>query len=140
MNLFYKNNIQFGFHYPKTINQIESYKSKGLKIINHGYTNILNLFNKCDVLIYPSSTESFGLGLVESVNAGLNVIASNQPYVNEIVQPSYTFDETNSNSIVSAVLNVLNKESIPDSRIIVENQLNYLINILTNNETNYTRP
>lgn len=126
--------------YPMTINKIESYKSKGVNIINHGYTKILNLFDLCDILIYPSSTESFGLGLVEAVNAGLNVIASSKPFVYEVVEPSYNFNERNSDSIVKSVLISLQDNNIPISKIKVENKINHLINILTKNETNNTRP
>ena len=44
INLFNKNNIQFGFHYPKSINQIDSLK-KYFK--NQNYYNSEYLAKKC---------------------------------------------------------------------------------------------
>ena len=57
--------------YPRVLSAIEELQKKGLKITNHGITDVNILYNNCSHLIYPSLAESFGLGLVEAVNAAL---------------------------------------------------------------------
>ena len=42
--MFDKNNIQFGFHYPKSINQIDSLKKK---FKNNKFVNSETLAKKC---------------------------------------------------------------------------------------------
>ena len=44
INLFKKNNIEFGFHYPKSINQIDTLKSTFKR---NSYINSENLAKKC---------------------------------------------------------------------------------------------
>lgn len=91
----------------KLINYIDSESSKrGLKISNLGslpYGDIVNLYQNCDALIYPSTFESFGLPLLEAQYLNLGIIASELDYVRDIINPDETFDPHSSLSIARAV-------------------------------------
>ncbi len=116
--------------YPAILKKIEVLKNEGVNIENHGYTDVEELFKISSFLIYPSLIESFGLGLVEAVNAGLKIIASDLDYVREVVQPSLTFNPYDKYSILEAVKKVTNDEPIIESRILIKNRIDELINIL----------
>jgi len=66
VNLFKKNNIEFGFHYPKSINQIESLKSMFKK---NNYINSENLAKKCfSIPIDPTLSKKEILKIVKILN------------------------------------------------------------------------
>lgn len=117
-------------NYPSLVKRIEALKNDGINIENHGYTNVEKLFNKCTFLIYPSLIESFGLGLVEAVNAGLKIIAADLPYVNEVVEPSLVFNPLDKQSIMDAVKESLSNKSLKESKISIDNNINELIQLL----------
>ena len=77
---------------------------------------LLNLYNKSTALIYPSLFESYGLPLVEAVQNGLPVLASELDYVRDILDPVETFDPNSAKSISRAVKRFLkikdNKTSV----------------------------
>ena len=67
INLFKKNKIQFGFHYPKSINQIDSLK-KLYK--NKNYKNSELLANKCFSLpIDPMLNKNELIKIVKVLNS-----------------------------------------------------------------------
>ena len=121
-------------NYSKVVERIESLKNRGINLENHGYTNVEDLFNQTSFLIFPSLIESFGLGLVQAVNAGLKVIATDLPYVNEVVKPSLVFNPLDKQSIINAVKESLKNDSIKDSKIIIDNKINELIQLLITNK------
>ena len=66
VNLFKKNDIEFGFHYPKSINQIESLKSIFKK---NNYVNSENLAKKCfSIPIDPTLSKNEILKIVKVLN------------------------------------------------------------------------
>jgi glycosyltransferase involved in cell wall biosynthesis len=77
---------------PEVLNQIEIYKNLGANVINHGFVNPVDVYSQCQYLVYPSLTESFGLGLIEGTVAGLQVISSDLPYAHSVVYPSAVFN------------------------------------------------
>lgn len=81
--------------------------SRGNKIINHGFIphdDIIQLYKHCKAIIYPSLNESLGLGIIEAVEGGCDVIGTDLPYLHSVCVPSETFEPHNSDSIVEAVL------------------------------------
>jgi glycosyltransferase involved in cell wall biosynthesis len=58
-------------------------------------------------------TESLGIGLIESAQAGLPVIAANRPYVIELIKPTATFDPLDLESIRAALIAVAAKPAKP---------------------------
>lgn len=64
---------------------------------------ISDLYQSSSALIFPSTTESLGLPLIEAVQLGLPVLASELDYVRDVIQPAETFDPNSPISIARAV-------------------------------------
>jgi glycosyltransferase involved in cell wall biosynthesis len=114
----------------KKNNKIIDSHYNNLKVCYNGNLNrnqIFNLLNNTEFAIYPSLSESFGLPLVEAANFGCKVIASDLPYVYEIIKPSLTFDPYSVESISSAILKAIESDDLPETKVIVENKLDNFI-------------
>jgi glycosyltransferase involved in cell wall biosynthesis len=96
-------------------------QDKGIPILDHGfvpYSEVFRLFAMADVQVYPSLTESLGIGLIESTQTGLPVLAAHRPYVFELIEPSLTFDPMDADSIRAAMETALSGPlSSPSLRI-----------------------
>ena len=66
-------------------------------------TEILELYSQSTALIFPSYFESYGLPLVEAIQNGLPVLASELDYVRDIIDPVETFDPNSAKSISRSV-------------------------------------
>lgn len=90
-----------------TIRQIESVTmSAGLRITNLGHMPrdfVLALYYNARAMIFPSTSESFGLPLVEAAHLGLPILASELDFVRDVCVPSQTFDPQSPVSIARAV-------------------------------------
>ena len=78
----------------------------GLRIKDLGqmsHENILDLYTKSNALIFPSTSESFGLPLIEATHLGLPILASELDYVRDVCSPVQTFDPASPVSIARAV-------------------------------------
>lgn len=87
--------------------ELEKAVSNGVKIINHGYVSmeeLSKLYMQSKATVYPSYDESFGLGLVEAMEAGCDVVASNRDFVYAICKPSEVFDPQSPESIAGAII------------------------------------
>ena len=88
--------------YPK----IQYLINNGVRIINHGiisFDELIKVYAICKATVYPSPNESFGLGVVEAMELGCDVIAPDLPYIHSICKPSEVFESGNSRSILEAV-------------------------------------
>jgi len=95
--------------YPALQMQISAMNAAGINITNHGSVNrteLRQLYASSQYLIFPSLVESFGLGLVEGVEAHCEVIAPDLPYIHAIMVPYKTFDPLSAQSIADAALSV----------------------------------
>jgi glycosyltransferase involved in cell wall biosynthesis len=101
----------------------------GAQIRNHVYIDPRELYFGCRYLIFPSVMESFGLPLIEATESGMKVLASDLPYVYDVIQPSLTFDEMNKVSIADAVQKALATD-LPFPQIRTRNRVADLINLL----------
>jgi len=108
--------------YPSLRSKIETARGSGCQIVNHGYTDVSNLYRDCGYQIYPSLAESFGLGLVEAAESGCAILASDLPYVQQVVIPYATFDPCSSAEIEALVIATHGKPAIP-SEVLVKSQL-----------------
>ena len=119
-------------NYTGLLDKIKRMQKDGLKIVNHGYCNPINLYSKYRYLIYPSLMESFGLGLIEAIQFDCEVIAANRNYVFEVCEPLAIFEPTDVNHIAEVVREVyFNYEY--DKLITkpkIKNEINSLINLL----------
>ncbi|WP_309680836.1 glycosyltransferase [Polaromonas sp.] len=64
---------------------------------------VLGLYANARALIFPSTSESFGLPLIEASYLGLPIIASELDYVRDVCVPADTFDPHSPVSIARAV-------------------------------------
>lgn len=70
-------------------------------------------YNACDVFVYPSLYEGFGLPTLEAMSCGTPVITSNTTSIPEVVGDSAVLiDPLNLDEISAALCNVLNNECI----------------------------
>jgi hypothetical protein len=125
-------------HFSELIKKINLLNDKGLNIFNHGFVNPIDFYKRSQFVIYPSLTESFGLGLIEGIKFGCDVIASDREYVYNVVKPSKVFDPSSPQSIAQVVECCLTN-GIGKTELVVKNQINELIELISN-ETNNTRP
>jgi glycosyltransferase involved in cell wall biosynthesis len=112
---------------------VELLKLKGIKIINHGVINKADLkllYEQCGYLIFPSLRESFGLPLIEAVQAGCGVLAADLPYVYDVIQPSAVFNPTDAISIADLVAQVTTKSDLIPANILIQNRVQELISLL----------
>ena len=78
----------------------------GLRIKDLGqmsHEKVLALYATAKAMIFPSTSESFGLPLIEATQLGLPILASELDYVRDVCSPVQTFDPTSPVSIARAV-------------------------------------
>ena len=112
---------------------VELLKVKGIKIINHGVINKADLnllYEQCGYLIFPSMRESFGLPLIEAVQAGCGVLAADLPYVYAVIQPSAVFNPPDAISITDLVAQVTTKNDFVPAKILIQNRVQELVSLL----------
>jgi glycosyltransferase involved in cell wall biosynthesis len=114
---------------PKYIARMNELNNRGARIVNHVYVDPRELYFTCPYLIFPSVMESFGLPLIEAADSGMKVIASNLPFVHDVVVPSLVFEPMDKVSIAEAVIKALTSE-LPSSEIVTRNEVNRLFQLL----------
>lgn len=109
--IFYNSNkmselhLTVGIEFKDLFYYIENTILEGIPIINHGFVkrNMLqNIYCESSYLIYPSLSESFGLGLVEAIECGCDILGANLPYTFAVCEPSLVFDPNNQFEISNA--------------------------------------
>ena len=86
----------------------------GLRIQDLGqmpHESVFSLYSTAKAMIFPSTSESFGLPLIEAAHAGLPILAPELDYVRDVCSPVQTFDPTSPVSIARAVKRFL---AVPD--------------------------
>ncbi|MCM8785119.1 MAG: glycosyltransferase family 4 protein [Candidatus Omnitrophica bacterium] len=85
-------------------------------IILTGYVPLSDLpylYNRCEVFVYPSLYEGFGLPVLEAMRCGVPVITSNVSSLPEVVgDAGILINPENKEEIVEAILSVLNSEDL----------------------------
>ena len=112
-------------------NELKNIPEGGPRIINHGFIpleEVFELYSKCRATIYPSRNESFGLGIIEAIEAGCDVVASDLPFVHSICKPSEVFDRQNPCSIADAVVRY--EQGNCKSYKTVDDQVNELVDVI----------
>ncbi len=101
-------------------------------VINLGRLNreeVIQLYSRSRALIFPSYTETFGLPVIEAAQCGLTVIASDRPFIYDILENPVVFDPSDPTSIADQMQNFLNgKFEFLEQRLKPENKLNEIIN------------
>ena len=116
--------------------KIEQAQKEGVNVVNHGFVSfeeVIKLYQQSKAIIYPSHNESLGLGIIEAIEAGCDVIGADLPYIHTICQPSLTFNPYDPESIAFAVAEY-EKGAPQKSALCVENRIEELIDLLTSNK------
>ncbi len=112
--------------------EIDKLISEGYPIINHGFVDrekLATMYNNSEFIVYPSLSESFGLGIIEGIENGCNVIGANLPYTTAVCVPSLLFNPYSVDSIADALeLAVFTKTKKTEQ--LVFNEINNLLNLI----------
>lgn len=116
--------------YDTLIQQIASLQKKGIAIVNHGVVSkdeLNQLYSKCSYLVFPSLAESFGLPLIEAVQHGCGVLASDLPFVTDVIEPSAQFNPLLFNEIANRVAEFMQYNQFVPASLKVSNQVELVI-------------
>lgn len=119
--------------FPRILDLIRKAKKLNVSITNLGFVNreeLAKIYEKAEFLIFPSLSESFGLGIVEAISFGCKVIVSDLPYAHSVCKPSLTFNPFDVKSIENAI-EVAIAENCNVSESHVTNDIDNLIKLLT---------
>lgn len=89
------------------LRKIKRAVSDGVQIVNHGFVNfseMADIYQYSKAIVYPSLNESLGLGIVEGIHAGCDIIASDLPFTHSVCKPSEVFNPVSPDSIAEAVI------------------------------------
>lgn len=117
--------------HPQLYAKIEKVRARGALVVNHGFIEPSRVYHTCGYQVYPSLAESFGLALVEASEAGCAILASDRPFVRQVVNPLATFDPNSASAIEDVVLRTYGKRASA-SEVVVRNQLSLLTNWVRN--------
>jgi glycosyltransferase involved in cell wall biosynthesis len=97
--------------------EVESARqARNLAIVDLGHMprgEILALYERARALIFPSTSESLGLPLIEASRVGLPILAGELDYVRDVCTPQETFDPDSPVSIARAVKRFLGSRESP---------------------------
>jgi len=99
--------LTLGSENRRLLDRLERLRSESeMRVYNLGVLpreQVLELYQSARALIFPSTSESFGLPLVEAAATGLPIVAAELDYVRDVVTPVETFDPGSAVSIARAV-------------------------------------
>ena len=76
--------------------------------------------------------ESFGLPLIEGIQANCKILCSNLNFAYELISPSYFFNPNDEKSITDVILLALSNKNHPKSSIKIKNSIDLIFNKLNN--------
>lgn len=130
-----KLHLTIGGEHTHYLQKLEELNYCNNTIVNHGfvpYEDVVALYQSSKAIIYPSHNESLGLGIVEAIEAGCDVIASDLPFVHSICKPSVVFDPFSPESIADAIWRY-EQGGCPKSVLKIRDQIDDLIDLLACN-------
>jgi len=139
--LFFKYNLSFELSVtlPKRFVNLHRYISElvneGIPIKNYGRCDkqlLSTLYSDINYFIFPSLSESFGLPLLEAAEAGCQILASDLPYVYEVIKPSATFDPNCADDIAKAIFMLSRNIDLPATEVVINDKRDKIINLLFN--------
>ncbi len=107
-------------------------KDKDYPVVNLGFINrsyLAKEYLKSEYVIYPSLSESFGLGIIEGVSLGCKIIGADLPYTYAVCSPSLTFNPQITSDIKASIITAL-EENLPVSKLKVHNEIEALLKLL----------
>jgi len=82
-------------------------------------------------LVFPSLSESFGLGIIEAIESGCNVIGADLSYTYEICEPSLVFDPNSTESMTEAFFMATDIKKVKPSVAKITDKMEMLLELLT---------
>ena len=122
--------------FPELIQLIREKNDAHYPVINVGFVErkeLAKIYLESEYLIYPSLAESFGLGLIEAMEAGCKIIGADLPYTYAVCEPSLSFNALDEKSIENAFAMSL-ETNIEPSVAKVSNKINELLALLQHYE------
>lgn len=119
--------------YPDVQEVITQKVNKYYPIENIGFVDrktLQQIYYSSEFLIFPSLSESFGLGIVEAIECGCKVIGANLAYTFAVCEPSLVFEPTKKNSIFEAFEASLDSTALPQTVPKTTNNINQIISYL----------
>ena len=114
------------------LKKIQEAQSEGVRVVNHGFVpfdQVLELYRISKAIVYPSHNESLGLGIIEAIIAGCDVIGSDLPFIHAVCRPSEVFDPYSPESIADAIEKYERGRSIR-SELLINNMIDELIELI----------
>lgn len=118
--------------YPDVKIKIENKIKEGYPIKNLGYISqddLKEYYRITEYIIFPSTSESLGLGLLEGIEYGCKVIGADLPYTYAACEPSIVFNPLSKKSILEAMEYTLNGK-ITKSYSKVNNEIEKMIELI----------
>jgi glycosyltransferase involved in cell wall biosynthesis len=118
--------------YFDLINEVNGLKEQGYPIVNHGFLsreNLSDLYAKSLYFIFPSLTESFGLGIIEALENGCLILGADRPYMHAICKPNIIFNPESIEDMCNGMINATNNQ-FENSEQYVQNKIEDLITLL----------
>lgn len=118
-------------NYPQILKLIEEKQKEEIPIKNIGFVprnELQKLYMESEYIVFPSLAESFGLGLIEAIENGCNVIGADLPYTYAVCEPSLTFNPYEIESMVNAFSLSLRQTKASVSK--VKNEISTLLKVL----------
>ncbi|MGK4567211.1 glycosyltransferase [Flavobacterium sp. 3HN19-14] len=118
--------------YLDLLMEVQDLQRKGYPIVNYGFMEreaLAAIYSSSEYCIYPSLSESFGLGIIEAVESGCKIIGADLPYTNAVCKPSITFNPLDEKSITEAFEKAINNEDAATEQKVF-NEIDKLIAIL----------
>jgi glycosyltransferase involved in cell wall biosynthesis len=119
-------------YYP-IVEEIARTQQQGVKVVNHGFipfNKVVELYRKSKAIVYPSHNESLGLGIIEAISSGCDIIGSDLPFIHTVCKPSLTSNPYSAESIADAITRY-EQETVPKSSLLINNRIDDLIDLLT---------
>ena len=108
---------RIGWLVDELLAQIDTHKEKNKRLFMFNDTNddtLLFAYEHAKALLFPSFTEGFGLPIVESLQKGLPVLASDTPIHREVGKDNIAyFDLSDTNDLVQQIIEI-EKNGIPE--------------------------
>ena len=119
-------------NFTEVKNLIDIKIAQNYPIENLGYVSqeaLVKYYKQSEFIIFPSTSESFGLGLIEGIEFDCKIIGANLPYTYAVCEPSIVFNPLNIESIEES-FNYAVHNKVKNSILKAENCISKLINLL----------
>jgi glycosyltransferase involved in cell wall biosynthesis len=102
-----------------------------IPITNHGIVKkdeLKRLYQNSNCVIFPSLVESFGLPIIEGINFGCKIIASDRKYVDAVCEPTMKFDPLNKFDIADKIVKFCTGKT-KKSKLLVKDEINNILEL-----------